>query len=260
MVKARPDYYGALWAPVKASGTLVDRVVERIEALLAHDQLSAGSRLPPERELAQMLGVSRPALREAVKTLAARGWLVVRHGQGVFVAQSAEGAMRARLSSLEVSLQDLFAMREVLEVAAAGWAAERATDLEILELAEALERIELARKKPVDFDNLAKLDADFHLRIVEVAKNSFLSQTVGVLQEILSRGMESTLQIPRRFQVSQSEHREIYAAIGQRDSEAAKAAALRHVNGARGGALRRLREESKLKQSRARTGATRGTT
>jgi GntR family transcriptional repressor for pyruvate dehydrogenase complex len=260
MVKARPDYYGALWAPVKASGTLVDRVVERIEELLAHDQLSAGSRLPPERELAQMLGVSRPALREAVKILAARGWLVVRHGQGVFVAQSAEGAMRARLSSLEVSLQDLFAMREVLEVAAAGWAAERTTDLEILELAEALERIEQARKKPVDFDNLAKLDADFHLRIVEVAKNSFLSQTVGVLQEILSRGMESTLQIPRRFQVSQAEHREIYAAISQRDSEAAKAAALRHVNGARAGALRRLREDSKLKDGRARPQATEGTT
>ncbi|MQB01743.1 MAG: hypothetical protein GEU78_15905 [Actinobacteria bacterium] len=72
------------------------------------------------------LSVSRPSLREAVRTSQARGRLVVKHDQGVFVATPrSEQELRAALVNAEVSINELFAMREVLEAPAAGWAAER---------------------------------------------------------------------------------------------------------------------------------------
>lgn len=233
----------ALWKPIKEAGSLSDRVVARIRDLLAEEHLEPGDRLPPEREMARLLGVSRPVLREAVKTLEAQGQLLVRHGQGVFVAESAESLTRQRLENLEVSLDELFAMREVLEVPAAAWAAENATPDDIAVLARAFEEEEAARQPPIDFERLAALDSAFHLRIVEMAKNRFLAQTLGILQDMIARGMETTLAVPGRVQASAKDHRLLFEAISGGDPEAAKAAVLRHVNGAREAALQRIRRE-----------------
>ncbi|HTW99164.1 MAG TPA: FCD domain-containing protein [Acidimicrobiales bacterium] len=238
---------------MRPSGNLTDLIVARIEELIDRDELAAGTRLPGERDLARLLGVSRPALREAVKTLEAHGRLDVRHGQGVFVVQSAEEAMRARLANLEVSLSELFAMREVLEAPAAEWAASSASEAEIAALATALEDEKAARQPPVDFDHLATLDAAFHLHIVGVAKNRFLAQTVGVLQEMLARGMQTTLRIPGRIERSARDHREIFAAIERHDPAAARAAVVAHVTGAREAALERIRQEANELRPRRRT-------
>ncbi len=231
-----------LWQPVKPPGNLTDRIVARIEELLADDEIEPGGRLPAEREMARLLGVSRPALREAVKVLEARGRIVVRHGQGMFVARTAPEAVAARLASLEVSLQELFEMRLVLEEPAAAWAAEKATPQDLAALAAALAAEEPARQEPIDFDRLKALDAAFHLRIVEVAKNRFLRQTLGVLQEMLDSGMETTLKIPGRVPVAGADHRRIFEAIVARDPDAARAAVRNHIVGARDAAMRRIRE------------------
>ena len=233
-----------LWQPVKPPGNLTDRIVARIEELLAEDGIEPGGRLPAEREMARLLGVSRPALREAVKILEARGRLVVRHGQGMFVAQTAPEAVAARLASLEVSLRELFDMRMVLEEPAAAWAAEVATTQDVAALAEALAAEEPARLEPIDFDRLKGLDAAFHLRIVEAAKNRFLRQTLGVLQEMLASGMETTLKIPGRVPVAGADHRRIFEAIVARDADAARAAVRDHIMGARDAAMNRIKEES----------------
>jgi len=134
------------WDPIKEPGSLTDRIVDRIGRLIDEEGLDAGERLPAEREMARMLGVGRPAVREAVKVLEARGRLVVRHGQGVFVARSAVDEVRDRLANLEVSLHELFEMRLVLEEPAAAWAAQRATTDDVAELAEALAAEEAARR------------------------------------------------------------------------------------------------------------------
>ena len=231
------------WQPVKASGSLTDRIVARIEELLADDEIEPGGRLPSEREMARLLGVSRPALREAVKVLEARGRVVVRHGQGMFVAQTAPEAVAARLANLEISLRELFDMRIVLEEPAAAWAAEVATARDLAALAEALAAEEAARVEPVDFDRLKELDAAFHLCIVEAAKNRFLRQTLGVLQEMLAAGMETTLKIPGRVAVAGADHRRIFDAIVARDPDAARAAIRVHICGARDAAMARIRAE-----------------
>jgi GntR family transcriptional repressor for pyruvate dehydrogenase complex len=234
-----------LWSPIKEAGSITDRITERIDTLISTQQLAPGSRLPAEREMARLLGVSRPALREAVKVLAARGQLVVRHGQGVFVGSGEIDPLRAGMRGLEVSLHELYAMREVLEVPAAGWAAARATPEEIEELSQALAVEEQARTDPIDYGRLGKLDAEFHLLIVELADNRFLGRTLGILQEMLAAGMVTTLTIPGRVGQSRRDHRAIFDAIKRQDPEGARAAALAHIQGARDAAVERVRLESR---------------
>lgn len=230
-----------IWRPIKETGHLTEKIVSRIEQIIDESNLIAGARLPSERDLARLLGVSRPALREAVKTLEAHGRVVVRHGQGVFVNASADEVMRIRLANQEVSMTELYAMRNVLEAPAAGWAANSATDEEIERLRVALEAEEEVRTQPTDYGRLAQLDAGFHLLIVEIAKNRFLLQTVGILQEMMAAGMDTTLTVPGRLDRSRQDHRAIFEAIRDHDGEAARIACSSHIIGAREAALLRIR-------------------
>lgn len=232
------------WQPVRQPGHLTDRIVVRLEDLIADGRLQPGQRLPPERELAGLLGVSRPVLREAVRTLEARGRVVVRHGRGVFVTEPPSVVLRQQLLTLELTLNELFAMREVLETPAAGWAATVATPEEVGELAAIFRAEGEARVGPIDFGQLAELDAAFHMRVVEMAKNRFLQQTQGILQEMLASGMRTTLTVEGRAAASAVEHRRILAAIEARDPVAARAAAAQHIQAAHAAARLRLRQEA----------------
>jgi GntR family transcriptional repressor for pyruvate dehydrogenase complex len=234
----------SLWGPIKESGNLSVRIVTLIEDLIDSHALEEGQKLPPERDLARMLGVSRPALREAVKTLEAHQRLVVKHGQGVFVGLNKQDLVRQRLANLEISLMELFLMRNVLETTASKWAAEAASDSEVAQLEQIIEEQERAYLEPIDFTRLKDLDAAFHQTVVSMAKNRFLIQTFEVLQEMIGEGMETTLQVPGRIKVSRVDHRRIFEAIRDHDPEAAGAAAAVHIEGAKDAAWKRLRQHS----------------
>jgi len=239
----RSQRMGSLWSPIKESGSLTDRIVGRLDELISSEDLQEGQRLPSEREMARLLGVSRPALREAVRVLEAQGKVVVRHGQGVFVGPGDQVAIRSRLATMEVSLAELFAMRQVLEVPAAEWAAGVATSHEVEALGHHLEAEEKARVDPIDFAVLRHFDTAFHMRIVEMAKNRFLLQTQGVLQEMITAGMETTLTIPGRVDQAREDHRRLFDAIRNHDARAAREAAAAHIEGARDAALARIHRE-----------------
>lgn len=234
----------SLFHPIRESGSLSDRIVTLIEELIDSQALGEGQRLPPERDLAAMLGVSRPALREAIKILEAHQRLVVRHGQGVFVGLNKQDLVRQRLANLEISLMELFRVREVLESAAANWAAASATPEEIEVLAQILEEQEQAYVEPVDFVRLKELDGLFHTTIVSMAKNRFLSQTFGALQEMIDEGMETTLQVPGRLEISRNDHHRVFAAIKEGNADMAAASAAIHIDGAKNAAMMRLRQPS----------------
>jgi GntR family transcriptional repressor for pyruvate dehydrogenase complex len=210
----------------------------RIEQLIEERGLEPGQRLPSERELARILGVSRPSLREAMQTLQTTGRIRVRHGSGVWV--SAPDAMHRLAQARAVGLRELFAMREVLEVPAAGWAVAAGDDPAAARLHQILDSME----RTADIDELRRLDIEFHLSIAEMAGNRFLAQTMGVLHEMLRNGMETTLTIPGRLQRSRREHRRIADAILARDSRAAQRAMRAHIASAqRAGLARFVREE-----------------
>lgn len=230
-----------MWEPVALNGSLSDRIVAQVEKLLRDEQLRPGDRLPSEREMAQLLGVSRPSLREAIRILQAQGRLVVKHGQGVFVTHlRSEQELRAALAQAEISVNELFAMREVLEVPAAGWAAERLTPEISAGLRATLDELDAAfDDEPCDFERLASLDAAFHLSIAQAAGNRFLRQTSNVLHDILLSGMETTLLIPGRREKSRREHERILAALVDADPAAARRAARAHIRSAHRAALDR---------------------
>ncbi|WP_426244690.1 FadR/GntR family transcriptional regulator [Nocardioides sp. LHG3406-4] len=229
------------WQPV-GGGTLNSRIRLEILRFMTSHKLSAGDRLPSERELAATLRVSRPSLREAVRSLQAEGRLVVKHGQGVFVAEpSAQRSMRESMARLDHNLAELFAMREVLEVPAAQWAARNKDTAAIAAVQVAFERLDAAlAEEPRDYDLLQQLDAEFHIRIVQAAGNRLLEQTQGVLNELLRTGMQTTLAIEGRAERSRQEHQRILEAIFRGDAAAAARAARAHVKSARDAANRRI--------------------
>ena len=233
-----------MWQPVKQEGSLSERIVLQVEQLIRDESLRPGDRLPAEREMAQLLGVSRPSLREAVRMLEARGQLRVKHGRGVFVeAPRSEQELRSALMDHEMSLFELYAMREVLEVPAAGWAAERIGKEDLVQLREVLDQIESALEPEPDYQRLGELDAQFHLLVAMAAGNRFLQQTSLVLSEMLHAGMETTLTIPGRPQASRRDHERVYAALAGHDPVAARRAAKSHIHGARTSAVRRVEAE-----------------
>lgn len=235
------------WQPL-GQGTLIERIRSEILRVLHDQKLGPGDRLPSERDLAASLRVSRPSVREAVRSLQAEGRLVVKHGQGVFVAEPAmQRGLRESIARLDHSLGELFAMREVLEVPAARWAAQRQDAVEVQAVQGAFAELDRALASPQrDFEQLQLLDANFHLRIVEAAGNRLLVQSQGVLNELLLTGMQTTLAIEGRAEQSREEHLEILEAILDGDAPRAAKAAQAHVQHTRRAANRRIAEASAL--------------
>jgi len=147
------------------------------------------------------------------------------------------------MDELDHTLGEVFAMREVLEVPAARWAAQRQDRAALAAVTAAHESLERSlKRKPPDFDELQRLDAAFHLRIVQATGNRLLEQTQGVLDELVRTGMRTTLEVPGRIEQSRLDHRRILEALLAGDAQAAADAAQAHVEGSRDAANRRLSE------------------
>lgn len=224
------------------------RIATQLVELIELQKLLPGDKLPPERQLAELLEVSRPSLREALHILQAQGVVQIKHGQGTFVQEPVVAQeLRASVMTKTHGLNELFDAREVLEVPAAKWAAEKATKEDIRLLRATLNQIDtITSIKPIDFDQLQALDAKFHLSIVGIAGNPFINQTLNVLQDVMRMSMETTLRLPGRSEISRNQHIEILAAIESGNGELASRLTLQHISGARATALAdaKLRENN----------------
>ena len=215
------------------------RIATQLVDLIDLQKLAPGDKLPPERQLAELLEVSRPSLREALHILQAQGLVQIRHGQGPFVQEPVVAQeLRASVMTKTHGLNELFDAREVLEVPASKWAAEKATKEDIRLLRATLNQIDTVTSiEPIDFDQLQSLDAKFHLTIVGIAGNPFINQTLNVLQDVMKMSMETTLRLPGRSDISRSEHNQILAAIETGNGELASKLTFQHITGARATAL-----------------------
>ena len=215
--------------PRLQSGTRL--LLEYIE----REELRPGDRLDSERELAKKLGISRPSLREAIQVLQTQGRLLVKHGIGVFLIEDEEAErLRDSLRASHHSIEELFQMREILEAPAVEWAAERRSEEQLMAMKKAAVALqEAVETEPIDFDRVRLLDMEFHLTIVKSAQNQFLNQTLGTLQEIMSRSMDNTLKLPGRIDASEHEHGVILEAIERRDPLTARLTIIQHIHNAR---------------------------
>ena len=215
------------------------KIAAQLTELIEIQNLQPGDKLPPERQLADLLEVSRPSLREALHILQAQGLVAIRHGQGTFVQEPLVAQeLRASMMASTHDLNELFDAREVLEVPASNWAARKATKEDIRVLRATLNQIDtICAKEPIDYDQLQMLDAKFHLTIVGIAGNRFINQTLNVLQDVMKMSMDTTLRLPGRKEISKKEHNEILQAIEDGNGALASKITHQHISGARATAL-----------------------
>ena len=220
------------------------RIATQLVELIALQKLAPGDKLPPERQLSDLLEVSRPSLREALHILQAQGLVQIKHGQGTFVQEPIVAQeLRASVMTKTHGLNELFNAREVLEVPASKWAAEKASKEDVRLLRATLNQIDTVTSiDPIDYDQLQSLDAKFHLTIVGIAGNRFINQTLNVLQDVMKMSMETTLRLPGRTDISRSEHNQILAAIESGDGDLASKLTFQHITGARATALADAKE------------------
>ena len=142
-----------------------DAVAASLEKRILEGSLKPGDRLPPERELATELGVSRPSLREAIQKLASKGMLQSRQGGGTYVTDRLESTFsdpwQAMMGSHPNLREDLLEFRRMLEGQAAEWAAERATEADLQRLEQAFAAMSEAFASD-DLEKRSTSDIAFH--------------------------------------------------------------------------------------------------
>jgi GntR family transcriptional repressor for pyruvate dehydrogenase complex len=209
---------------------LPDRIATRLITLITDRQLKAGDRLPPERELAASMGVSRSSLREALRALSMLGVTQMRHGDGTYLT-SLEPAALMRSVGLVLSLSDsgleeLFEARKLVEPGLAALAAARVDDATVAELHRCSEASAAAVD---DAEAFMWADIELHALIARTADNAVLTR---LLDSIAGMGLASRRRTGRlagvRTQTTE-DHRRIVEAIEARDPERASAAMLRHL-------------------------------
>lgn len=216
---------------------LSDQISDQLEAMIADGTLKPGERLPAERQLSERLGVSRPSLREAIQKLASKGLLSTRQGGGTFVtdnlATSFSDPLLALLKDRPDAEFDTLEVRKELEGVASYNAAQRATDADRSRIWTAYNRMtETQRSDAPNIDKL-KVDAGFHLAIVESAHNIVLLHFMHAVQEVLENTVNSYLDqfyaTPTFVEQLCDQHKDMVTTIMDRDPTAAREAAKYHL-------------------------------
>jgi len=210
------------------------QVVDHVRGLIATGALRPGDRLPPERELARELKISRSSLRAGIGFLSAMGVLKSRHGAGTFVSSgppALDSSSLTVLGALHGFLPwQMFEARLVIEASVASLAAERATDEHIAELAEEVAEMYAALADPHEY---LVHDVRFHRTIARAAGNPILAALMETITANLYDGRRLTVQNSQDLMESAGMHREIYRAIRSHNPPQAKLSMEKHLNLAR---------------------------
>ncbi|MER1997425.1 MAG: GntR family transcriptional regulator [Arthrobacter sp.] len=210
-------------------GNAFEETVERVLENLKLGIFAAGSRLPPERELAAQLGVSRATLREALAELQAAGYLQSRRGRygGTFAADVLPRSPEPDGFGSAAELEDVLLFRRVVESAAARLAAEATlTPAARGHLLAALEEVDSA-----SMDTFRPKDARFHIAVAELAGSSRLVAAVAEVRAQASGLLDRIPLLQANLDHSQVQHRELVDAVLRGDADAAEAAAISHLEG-----------------------------
>jgi GntR family transcriptional repressor for pyruvate dehydrogenase complex len=206
-----------------------EEVARQIERLILK-KLRPGDKLPPERELAEMLGVSRSSIRDAIRSLELTGLVEPRQGVGTVVREISADALVNPLSNVLLYkrqlVSELLDFRKMLEPPLAARAATHASPEELAEMEEILRRQdEKLQAAELAIDE----DSEFHYSIAMASENSVVLKVLDVLMDLLRATRERSLQVEGRPQKSLAGHRRILAAIKRHDALAAEAAMRRHI-------------------------------
>ena len=212
-----------------ATQRLYEQVARQVTDLVARGEFKPGDRLPPERDLAKMLGVSRPTVREAMIALEISGLVEVRVGAGAFITDRAANGSH-RLESTGASPLHLIAARRLIEPHIASLAAQHADEADLAAIHETFGLMRHTAGTPAH----READRLFHTRIAAATKNEVLASIIdNIWAELFTPMFE---RMGRRSGLVEQEHGDImvqhdavYRAIAAHDAEGASAAMDRHL-------------------------------
>jgi GntR family transcriptional regulator, transcriptional repressor for pyruvate dehydrogenase complex len=206
-----------------------EEVARQIERLILK-KLRPGDKLPSERELAELLGVSRSSIRDAIRSLELVGLVEPRQGAGTVVREVSAASFINPLANVLVHkrqlVSELLDFRKMLEPPLAARAATHASAEEVAEMEEILNR---QGEKLRRGEAAVEEDSEFHYSVAMASENSVVLKMLDVLMDLLRDSRERSLQVEGRPEKSLAGHQRILAAIKRRDATAAEAAMRRHI-------------------------------
>jgi len=214
---------------------LYESVIEQIMNLIKNNKLKPGDKLPPERELAEKLSISRGSLREAFRVLESRGLIKSKPGGGRYIREIRKNGHNNTeniiLSLEKSSILELLEAREMFEVKIAEITAQRATPEDIKSIEKALNKMN--EEEMLKDDKKTESDTEFHLAIAGASHNFVFVNIIKLHLDLLRDTREKTQQIPGRREERWREHQAILQAIKERDSKKAGEAMLKHLRNVR---------------------------
>ena len=210
---------------------LNEQIADVIQEMITTQQIQVGERLPPERELSQLLNVNRSTIREAIGLLQERGLVQMKAGSGTYVIHmppdTVGQAIKRYFVSRNCSQNDLMAVRLVLEPEIAALAASKATPEELANLTDALGQME-ASWPSKDFETYSSADVDFHFSLAVASHNDLFVGIASGISALMRIWIGTTFRLAKHedsFRV----HREIYQAVVDRDPERARESMRTHL-------------------------------
>ena len=222
---------------------LYEQIVQQIEESVLKGVLKAGDQLPAERDLAQRFGVSRTAVREAVKALREKGLVEAYSGRGTFITDGTSQAIRQSLGLMVKIGQPsgsihLAEVRAILEPEIAALAATRIQEQHLTLMREAVALMDRAQEDPEAY---IEADLDFHLALAEAADNPLILSLLDSIVALLREQRIRIFQVEGGPSRGQYHHKRILHAVEQRNPEKAREAMRAH--------LLQVREDSKASEA-----------
>ena len=211
-------------------GVVAEQVVVQIREMIRQGKLKPGDRLPPERDLAKQLGISRASLRHGLRFLAAVGVLNSRHGSGTYIAHGPPVLKSESLQMLAdlhgFSYDDMFEARKVLEVAVAELAAQKAKDEHLALIADEVAEMYAALDDPQEY---LVHDIRFHRAVAAACGNQILSALMNMVSATMYENRRATVEQATDLRESAELHRGIYRMIRARKPKEAGALMKEHL-------------------------------
>jgi len=211
--------------------SIPEAIIHELKSLIDSGHIAQGNKLPGERELAKMLNVSRPSLREALRALILLGILDNRQGDGTYLTSSNQWPIEPfsiMLSVKKGALLDIFEARESIENTSAGLAAFRRDEEDLKEMEKALESMRLNFDNP---DEYIKYDLNFHKAIILATKNPVFEDLMEKIYHLIMNTSDNNRTYPSELYKEKNyrQHEIIYKYIKAADKEMATKAMADHM-------------------------------
>ena len=214
--------------------TLAEQAARNLMAFIESQNLKPGNLLPPESQLAADFGVSRPIIREALKSLEGKGIIEVVSGKGAVVkpldSQQIKLFFQRAMRIEREAIIDLMELRKGIEVQSAALAAQRRTPDDVARLAEIVAEMRRNLRTP---DAYVELDVSFHRLIASMTRNTMIYNLVGAIREAIKDTLHESLlrrQSDEQLERVQAGHEAILTALEQGDVAAAERAMAAHFD------------------------------